>query len=447
MIDVLSTYPKIVVLPPGPKSRAIIKQYEAWGAPSLSRIYPLVVDSADGCIIRDVDGNEFIDFSSGLGIMNVGHCHPKIVEAVKQQAERLVYFSSRAAYYEISLSLSKELSAISPIKSDKRILYSNSGEEAIEAGIKTAMWHTHNHRVLAFLGAYHGSTLGALSLAAVNTVQTRFFSTLLVVDHIPYPYCYRCVFKQSYPDCHYWCIDYIDELLSRNIPSEDVAAIVFEPIQERAGCIVPPPEYFQRLKKVAGNYGLLLVDDESHTSIGRTGRWFAIEDWKVKPDVLCLDGLLSSGLPLGVTIAAKEVMDWESESHNSTLGGNPVVCAASLAVIDVVKSEHLLENSARQGNYVLRRLRELAEKYPIIGDVRGKGLMIGFEVVKDLKRREPGIANALEIVRKSFRRGVLTTVCGSSVVEITPPLGITQELLDRGLEIIESSISEVAAER
>ena len=443
----MSSYPKIVVLPPGPKSRAIICQDAALASPSLMRLLPLVVESAEGCIVRDVDGNEFIDFNSGLGVMNVGHNHPKVVEAVKQQLEKFIHHSSSASYSEIIVNLSRELGAIVPGRTDKKIFYSNSGSEAVEAGLKTAMWHTRDHRVIAFLGAYHGSTLGALSLAAVKPAQVRHFPTLFAVDHVPYPYCYRCSFGQNYPDCRYLCVDYIEELLNRKTSPEEVAAIVYEPIQERAGCIVPPPEYFQRLKKLADRHGLLLIDDEVQTGLGKAGRWFAIEDWNVKPDILCLGGSLSSGLPLGVTVADREVMDWEPESHTSTLGGNVVACAAALAVLDVVRSEHLLENSARQGNYMLQRLREMAEKYPIIGDVRGKGLMVGFEVVKDPKMREPGIVEAQEIVRKCFRRGVLSALCGSSVVQIAPPLGITREFLDRGLEIMESAISEVAAEK
>ncbi|MFH0896490.1 MAG: aminotransferase class III-fold pyridoxal phosphate-dependent enzyme [Candidatus Bathyarchaeota archaeon] len=405
------------------------------------------MDSAEGCIVRDIDGNEFIDFNSSHGVMNIGHSNPKIIEAIKKQAENLIHYSNNISYSEISINLSKKLSDMVPMGSSKKVFFSNSEAEAVESGLKIAIWHTRNSRIIAFLGAYHGSTLGALSLAAEKPVLVRHFPALFAVDHVPYPYCYRCAFKQSYPDCHYWCIDYIEDLFSKKIPPEKVAAIVFEPIQERAGCIVPPPEYFKRLKSLADKYEILLMDDEAQTSIGRAGRWFAIEDWNVSPDILCLGGLLSSGLPLGVTITTEKVMDWEPDSHTNVLGGNPVVCAAALAVIDVAKSEHLLENSARQGKYAIQRLQELAEKYPIIGDVRGKGLMIGFEVIKDLKKMEPGIAEAREIVKKSFRRGVLSDVCGASVVQITPSLSITQELLDRGLDIIEGAISEVVAEK
>jgi len=425
----------------------MIEQDEVFSSPSISHLYPLAIDSAAGCIVRDVDGNEFIDFNSSLGTANVGHSHPKILEAAKQQMDRFTQYSAGVSRSEAALSLSKALSAIAPMRSDKKILYSNSGTEAVEAGLKAAMWHTRGNRILAFLGAYHGSTLGALSLAAAKTVQKRRFPALLTVDHIPYPYCYRCAFGQSYPNCSYRCIDYIEELLKKKIPPEEVAAIVFEPIQERGGCIVPPPEYFSRLKKLAERHGFLLMDDEVQTSLGRAGRWFAIEDWDMSPDILCVGESLASGLPLGATIAARRVMDWEPDSHASTLGGNPVACAAAFAVIDIIRSEHLLENAVRQGNYVLKRLQELAGKYPMIGDVRGKGLLVGFEVVKDAETREPGVAEAREIMRKCFRRGVLPGLCGSSVVQIVPPLSVTRELLDAGLEVVECAISEVAAER
>ncbi len=442
----LSTYPKIVALPPGPKARVLIEQDGAFASPSIARLYPLAIDSAAGCIVRDVDGNEFIDFNSSLGTANVGHSHPKIVEAAKQQTDRFTQYPPDASCSEAVLNLSKALSAITPMKSSK-ILYSSSEAEAVEAGLKAAMHHTRGSRILAFLGAYHGSTLGALSLAATQTAQRRRFPTLLSVDHVPYPYCYRCIFGLNCPDCSYRCIDYIEEILKKKTPPQEVAAIAFEPIQSRGGCIIPPPEYFGRLKKLADRHGLLLLDDEAQTSLGRAGRWFAIEDWNISPDILCVGGSLSSGLPLGATIAASRVMDWESGSHASALGGNPVACAAALAVIEVVRSEHLLENAVNQGRYVLKRLKELAEKYPVIGDVRGKGLLIGFEMVKDAATREPAVAEAQEIVKKCFRRGVLSGLCGTSVVQITPPLNITRELLDAGLEVVEGAISEVAAEK
>lgn len=444
MINELSIYPKIVALPPGPRGRKIIEQSEFYLPPSFWRYYPLVIDSAKGCLVKDVDGNEYIDFNSGLGVMNAGHVHPHVIKAIEQQLEKFLHQSNSYDYSEIVVNLSKELSTIARMRSDIKIFYSNSGSEAVEAGIKAAMWHTRNKRILAFLGAYHGSTLGALSLAAVKTSQIRYFPTLFAVDHIPYPYCYRCSFGLTHPECNYQCIDYIEELLSRKIPPEEIAAIIFEPIQERAGCIVPPQGYFKRLKKVADRNELILIADEVQTSIGRTGRWLSVDIWNINPDIICLGGALSSGLPLGTTISKSDVMDWEPDSHSSTLGGNPISCAAALAVIDRVRSEHLLENAVKQGNYVLRRLREFAEKYYIIGDVRGKGLLLGFEIIKDQKTREPGIIEARKIIRKSFRRGVLPGLCGSSVIEITPPLNISRQHLDRGLEIMESAISEVS---
>lgn len=440
----MTDLPNIKVLPPGPKSRSVIERDLIFMSPSISRLYPLVVASGDGCTIKDEDENEYVDFNAGFGNINVGHSHPLIIESVNQQLKKLINYSS-AFYSEVSIRLSEELNAIIPGNTDKKIFYSNSGSEAVEAGIKTAMWHTRNHNFLAFQGGYHGSTLGALSLTALKPTCVKYFSTACAVNHVPYPYCYRCSFNQKFPECHYWCIDYIEDSLTKSSLA-NFTGIVFEPIQARAGCIVPPPEYFKRLKGLANRHGLLLIDDEVQTSLGRIGRWFGIDAWGVDPDITCLGGALSSGLPLGATIAKRELMDWDPDSHTSTLGGNPLACAAALTVLDLIKSEHLLENSARLGNYVLRRLRDLAEKYFIIGDVRGKGLMIGLEIIENPTTKKPDTLLAQKIVRKSFRRGVLLAMSGSSVVQISPPLTIDKDLLDQGLEIVESVISEVATQ-
>lgn len=437
----MTDLPNIKVLPPGPKSRSVIERDLIFMSPSISRLYPLVVASGDGCTIKDEDENEYVDFNAGYGNINVGHSHPLIIESVNQQVKKLINYSS-AFYSEVSIRLSEELNAIIPGNTDKKIFYSNSGSEAVEAGIKTVMWHTRKHNFLAFQGGYHGSTLGALSFSALKPSSVRYFSTACAVNHVPYPYCYRCSFNQKFPECHYWCIDYIDDAVIKSSRA-DFTGILFEPIQAQAGCIVPPPEYFKRLKRLTDRHNILLIDDEVQTSLGRIGRWFGIEAWGVDPDILCLGGSLSSGFPLGTTIANSELMDWDPGSHISTLGGNPVACAAALTVLELIKSEHLLENSTRLGNYILRRLRELAEKYEVIGDVRGKGLMIGLEIVENSTSKEPAPVLAQKIIQKSFRRGVLLAKSGSSVVQISPPLTINKDLLDQGMQIIESAISEV----
>jgi 4-aminobutyrate aminotransferase len=268
------------------------------------------------------------------------------------------------------------------------------------------------------------------------------------VTHVPYPYCYRCPFKQTYPDCHYWCIDFIDEfVLQKYVPSEDVAAILFEPIQGEGGYIVPPPEYFQRLKKLADKYGLLLIDDEVQSGTGRTGKWFAIEHWNIEPDIICSAKALASGLPLGATIAKAKIMDWVGGSHASTFGGNPLSCVAAMAVIDVIKEERLLENAKMQGTYILKRLEELKEESSIVGDVRGKGLMIGVEIVASKEGKKPAPEKVNEVIMRSWKRGVAVITCGVSTMRIAPPLNITKELVDSALDIIVDVVKEVEREK
>jgi len=445
----LAEYPKIVVRPPGPKAREILERDERLISPSYVRFYPLVVESGRGCIIRDVDGNEYIDFNSGLVCMNVGHNHPKVIEAIKKQLERFLHYSNTDFYYREVVDLAERLCEITPGKFEKKVYYGNSGTEAVEAAIKLAKWHTRKPRFIGFISAFHGRTMGSLSFTASKPVQRRyFFPSMPGVTHIPYPYCYRCPFKQTFPDCNYWCVDFIDEyVLQKYVPPEEVAAILFEPIQGEGGYVVPPEGYFQRLKKLADKYGILLIDDEVQAGMGRTGRWFAIEYWEVEPDIICMAKALASGLPLGATITRAKIMDWEGGSHASTFGGNPLSCVAAMAVIGTIKEQNLLENAARQGNYIMKRLRELAEQSEIIGDVRGKGLMIGVEIVEDKDSKKPAPNLAKEIMMRSWKRGVAIITCGVSTLRIAPPLIITRELVDAALEIVEDTIREVEREK
>jgi 4-aminobutyrate aminotransferase len=264
------------------------------------------------------------------------------------------------------------------------------------------------------------------------------------VTHVPYPYCYRCPFKLSYPECHYWCVDFIDEyVLQKYVPPEDVAAIVAEPVQGEGGYVVPPPEYFQRLKKLADKYGILFVDDEVQAGMGRTGKWFAIEHWGVEPDIVCSAKALASGMPLSATIAKTSIMDWTGGTHASTFGGNPLSCVAASAVIDTIKEEKLLENATKQGAYVMKRLEEFKEQSEIVGDVRGKGLMIGMEIVEDKDGKKPAAEKASEIMMRSWKRGVNVITCGASTIRIAPPLTITRELIDSALDIITDATKDV----
>jgi 4-aminobutyrate aminotransferase len=445
----MADYPKIVVAPPGPKARELVRKDEKFISPSYGRFYPLVVESGKGCIVKDVDGNEYIDFNSGLVCMGVGHNHPKVVAAIKNQCDRFLHYSNTDFYYREVVDLAEKLAQITPGGSEKKVYFGNSGAEAVEAAVKLAKWHSRRQLFIGFTGAFHGRTIGALSFTASKPTQKRYFFPLMPgVTHVPYAYCYRCPFKLTYPDCHYWCVDFIDEyVLQKYVPPEDTAAILFESIQGEGGYVVPPPEYFQRIKKLADKYGLLLIDDEVQSGMGRTGKWFAIEHWGVEPDIVCTAKALASGLPLGATIAKAKIMDWVPGSHASTFGGNPLSCVAASAVIDVVKEEKLLENATKQGSYILKRLAELKEQSEIVGDVRGKGLMIGMEIVEDKESKKPAPQKVTEIMMRSWKRGINVITCGASTIRIAPPLIITRDLVDSALDIIEDVTKEVEKEK
>jgi 4-aminobutyrate aminotransferase len=444
----MTAYPKIVVSPPGPKAREMVKKDESLVSPSYARFYPLVIDSGKGCIVKDVDGNEFIDFNSGLVCLNVGHSHPKVVAAIKKQCDRFLHYSNTDFYYDEVIDLAGKLAEITPGDFKKKVYFGNSGAEAVEAAVKLAKWHSRRQLFIAFISAFHGRTIGALSFTASKPTQRRYFFPLMPgVTHVPYPHCYRCPFKLAHPECHYWCVDFIDEyVLQKYVPPEDTAAILYEPIQGEGGYVVPPPEYPKRLKKLADKYGLLFIDDEVQAGMGRTGKWFAIEHWDVEPDIICSAKGLASGMPLGAIVANAKVMDWAGGSHASTFGGNPLSCAAALAVIDTIKEEKLLENAAKQGAYIMKRLEELKGRSEIVGDVRGKGLMIGLEIVEDKKGKKPAPEKVKEIMMRSWKRGVVVITCGTSTIRIAPPLVITRELVDSALDIIEDTVKEVEKE-
>ena len=442
-------YPKIIVKPPGPKARELVKRDEAVMSHSFVRFYPLVIEGGKGCIVRDIDGNEYIDFNSGLVCLNVGHNHPKVIDAVKKQADRYLHYSITDFLYKEVVDLGEQLCAITPGNWEKKNFFANSGAEAIEGATKLARWHSRRQLFIAFISAFHGRTFGAVSFTASKPVQRRHFFPLVPgVTHVPYPYCYRCPFKLTYPDCDLWCVDFIDEyVLQKYVPPEEVAAFVFEPIQGEGGYVVPPPEFFPRLKKLADKYGILMVDDEIQAGMGRTGKWCAIEHWKIEPDIVCMAKSLASGLPLSAIVAKAKVMDWEGGSHATTFGGNPVACAAALAVLDVIKSERLLENATKQGNYIMKRLNEVKETSTILGDVRGKGLMIGAEIVENKKTKAPAPKKAEEIMMRAWKRGVAVITCGKSTIRFAPPLIITKDLADSALDIIIDSMKEVEKEK
>lgn len=378
--------------------------------------------------------------------MAVGHGHPEILEAIREQAERLLHYSATDFYYVPYVTLAENLTRITPGDFSKQVFLCNSGTEAIEAAFKCVRHHTKKPRMIAFTRGFHGRTLGSLSLTASRIKHRHgFFPLVPGVTHVPYPYCYRCVFKQEYPECNLWCVDFIDEeVLGTFVPPEEVAAIVFESIQGEGGYVVPPPDYFKRLKKLADKHNILLVDDEVQSGVGRTGRWFAIEHFGIIPDAVSTAKALASGLPIGAMIARKELMDWEYGSHATTFGGNPISCNVANKVIEIIEKERLMENATKQGNYIMKRLNELKEDAEIIGDVRGIGLMIGVELVRDRETKEPATDEAERIMIESWKNGLLLITAGLSTIRIVPPLVITRELVDIALEIIEREIRRIS---
>jgi len=439
------SYPKIKVTPPGPKAKKIVERDSAVISPSFGRAYPLVIERGEGCIVVDVDGNEFIDMNAGLAVCSVGHGHPKVIKAIKDQAEKFIHYSYTDFYYDDYVDLGEKLHDLVPGDHKKKFFYGNSGAESIEAAMKVARWHTGRQGYLAYIGSFHGRTLGAVSLTASKPYQRARFAPLIPgVEHIFYPYCYRCPFKLECPSCGYACVDYIDEyLFHRYVPPEEVAMLIAEPIQGEGGYVVPPDGYFPKLKKLLDKYGILFASDEVQSGIGRTGKWFGIEHFGVVPDIVCMAKGIAAGMPLGVMASRADIQDWKPGSHASTFGGNPVSCAAALAVLDIIKTENLLENAQRQGKLIKDRLNEMKDRHPMIGDVRGKGLMVGVELVKDKTTKEYAQKETGDVMMECFRNGLAIVNCGINVIRWMPPLTITSDLVEPALEIFEKSLTKI----
>ena len=441
---------KIVTPPPGPKARKVVGKTKELLSPSIDRFYPLVISSAHDCIVKDIDGNQFIDFNSGIAVLGVGSTNEKVVRAATEQLKRFTHYSYTDFYYENINELASELVKIFPGSKRKvaQVFYGNSGTEATEAAMKLARFKTKRPRFLAYTSAFHGRTLGSLALTASKPAQVEGFSPLLSgVDHVPFPYCYRCPLKLEYPSCKFACIDYIEEqYFEKYVPPEEVAAFFLEPIQGEGGYVVPPDDYYKELFKRFGKYGMLFVDDEIQSGIGRTGKWFGIEHFGVEPDMVTVAKALAGGLPIGALIARSGLMTWGPGSHASTFGGNPVSVAAGLAALSYIRENDLLENARKQGEYMMKIFNEWKEKYEIIGDVRGKGLMIGVEIVKDKKSKKFGHEEANKIIEHCWKAGVLLITCGRSTLRIVPPLTISRKIVDEALNVIENAIKKVNAE-
>ena len=430
---------------PGTKAAAVVKRTAKYLSPSISRFYPLVIDSAHGSIVKDVDGNQFIDFSAGIAVLSTGSTHPKVVQAIKNQAEKFVHFSYTDFYYDNLVELSEKLLPLIPGDFKKMVYYGNSGAEAIEAAMKLTRNYTRRPLFLAHSGAFHGRTMGALTLTASKPMQ-RKGSLPLVPDavHFPFPYCYRCPWKQTFPECDYYCVDYFKEqYLEKFVPVDDIAAYFFESIQGEGGYVPAPPEYFKKMEFLRKD-GVLFVDDEIQTGVGRTGKFLGIEHFGTVPDVITLAKGIASGLPLSATVAKAEVMEsWKPGQHASTFGANPIAVEAALATLDIIKSEQLVQNARRVGGKAKKRLLEMKEKYEIIGDVRGMGLFLGVEIVKDKKSKARGEQEAKQIMDYCFHHGLLAIMAGRNTLRVIPPLNIPEDVMDEGLDILEEGISTV----
>jgi 4-aminobutyrate aminotransferase len=441
--EVRPDLPNILGPLPGPRAGAVIERDREFVSPSYTRPYPLVVARGEGAMVEDVDGNRFLDFNAGIAVVATGHCHPRVVGAIQQQAARLIHMSGTDFYYEEMVALAEKLSAIAPGQAARRVSFGNSGAEAIEGSVKLARYATGRDKVIAFFGGFHGRTLGALALTASKAVQRRGFSPLLPgVVHAPYPYCYRCPFGKEPEHCAVECVAYIENTLLKTIaPPEETAAIVVEPVQGEGGYIVPPRKFFDELARVARQNGILLIFDEVQSGMGRTGRMWAAEHFEAVPDVMAIAKGIASGMPLGATVARADLMTWPPGAHASTFGGNPVSCAAALVTIALLEEE-LVGHAARMGAYLMDRLRDWPRRFPVVGEVRGLGLMIGIELVRDRNTRQKAPELRDQVLRRAFERGLLILGAGENTIRLSPPLVVSRDQCDFALQTLESCLRE-----
>ena len=430
---------------PGPLAKKIIERDKKMLVTS-TKSGPIVAKSAKGAMIEDVDGNKIIDLFSGVGVHNVGHCHPKVVQAIKDQADKFIHMAGTDFYYDIQVRLAEKLAQVAPGKNQKKVFFTNSGTESVEAAIKVAKISTKRQTFVGFIGAFHGRTIGSLGVTASKTVHREgFFPFMPGVYHIPYAYCYRCRYKLEYPSCGLWCAKILDEVyFDTFVPPADVAAIISEPIQGEGGYIVPPKEFHSMMKKTAEKYGILYIDDEIQAGMGRTGKMWAIEHFGVVPDIITTAKALGGGIPIGATIIDAK-LDFDRQGrHSNTFGGNPIGAAAGLAVFDVIEKERLLDRTKRLGQKSIKRLREMQVDYEIIGDTRGLGLMLAHEFVKDRKTKVPNKEARDRIVDIALSKGLGVIGCGKSSIRYLPPLVIEEDLLETAWDILDESIKIVA---
>jgi 4-aminobutyrate aminotransferase len=437
--------PHLLTALPGPRATAVIERDARVLSPSYTRCYPLVAARGEGAIIEDVDGNRFLDFNAGIAVASTGHCHPKVVAAIEQQSKRLIHMSGTDFYYENMVQLGEKLASLAPGGGQHRVYFGNSGTEATEAAMKLARYHTGREKFIAFAGSFHGRTMGALSLTASKVTQRRGFGPLVPgVYHSQFPDPYRRTDGVSADDHAVSCVRFIeDELFRTIVPAEEVAGIVVEPIQGEGGYLVPPQAFHQELRRLADRHGILLIFDEVQCGMGRTGKMWAAEHFGVAADIFTSAKGIASGLPLSAMIARADIMDWPPGAHASTFGGNPVAVAAALATIELLEQE-LIANAATIGGHVLDRMRDWPKRFCNVGDVRGLGLMIGFELVLDQKTKERAHEMRERIQSMAFERGLLVLGAGRNAIRLCPPLVITRDQADFAVDTLEECLKTVA---
>lgn len=436
--------PRIMKKMPGPKVRELIWRDRAVMSTSYTRSYPMVIHRGRGMWVTDPDGNRFLDFTAGLAVTSTGHCHPKVVKAIQRQAEQFIHLSGTDFYYQPQVDLAEKLASLAPIQGKKRVFFTNSGAESVEAAFKLARYKTGRERMISFYGAFHGRTFGALSLTGSKVRQREKFGSLVPgVTHVNYPYLYRFPHPTEPGDEDLDCVDYIEQVVfKKTVPPKDVAAIIVEPIQGEGGYIVPPPQFHPKLRKLTEKYGILLIMDEVQSGMGRTGKMFAIEHWNVKPDMITVAKGIASGMPLGALIARADLMDWEPGSHANTFGGNPLCCAAALETIRLIENQYM-KNARLMGEYLKTLLWDLYKRHPLIGDVRGLGLMAGVEIVKNRQTKEMAIKERDQIVQNAFDRGLLILGCGDTSIRFSPPLIVNRQEMKTAVQIFEAALTAV----
>ena len=426
-------------------SEKIIRRDKRVISPSYTRTnYPLVIDRGKGIYLWDVDGKRYMDFTSGIAVANVGHSNPEVVKAIREQTAKILHNAGTDFYNEPAVTLAEKLCEITPGRFRKKVFFTNSGTETVECAFKLARWYTKKPRMISFLGAFHGRTFGSMSLSSSKLMHRDHFSPLVPgIDYTPFPYCYRCPMgkhsKCEHPD--YECLDYLrNQILKKIVPQDELAGILAEPIQGEGGYIVPPRGFHKELQKLCREEGCLYILDEIQTGFGRTGKMFASQLYEVEPDIICVSKAIADGIPMGACVAKSQVMSWPRGAHANTFGGNPLACSAAMASIGYIQREKLWLKAEKLGEFGKRYLKDVMQEKSTIGDVRGEGLMMAAELVKDRKTKKPAPEEIGRVEAECFKKGLVLIGCGLSGIRFIPPLVIEKDELERGLEIFASVV-------